>query len=83
MINNDFYKSLSRVNQVLYKSSYDFHMQYHKGATPESAHAAGLDKLTKTGRLKEEMQKPQTYVDLSTGKTFISTEADLMAKHQF
>jgi heterodisulfide reductase subunit B len=83
MINNEFYQSLSRVNQVLYKTSYEFHMKYHDDATPETAHAAGLDKLAKMNRLSEELSKPQAYVNVATGEKFYATEAEMMAKHQF
>jgi heterodisulfide reductase subunit B len=83
MINNDFYKTLTRVNQILYKTSYEFHMKYHKDATPESAHAAGLEKLTNIEKLKEEFSKPQPYVNVATGETFYATESSMMAKHQF
>ena len=78
---NDFIQTLSGVNKVLYKQSYNFHMEHVKGATPESAHLAGLDKLEKIRKISEEEAKPKTYVDLSTGKTFVCTEAELMARH--
>lgn len=80
MINNDYYNSLTGVNKVLYRTSYNFEMEHCPGATPESAHAAGLDKIARMNKMSEEARKPQTYIDLSTGKTLRCTEAELMAR---
>jgi len=74
---NNFAETIRGVDKVLYKSAYAFELEYVKGATEESAHQAGLKKLEQVNRLKEEASKPQVYVDLSTGKRFISTENDL------
>ena len=74
---NNFAETLRGVEKVLYKSAYAFELEYVKGATEESAHQAGLKKLEQVNRLKEEASKPQTYVDLRTGKKFTSTENDL------
>ena len=75
---NTFFQTLTGVNKVLYKSSYEFHMKYSKNATEESAHQEGLNKIKSVARLSEELSKPQTYVDISTGRRFTSTEAELM-----
>jgi hypothetical protein len=75
---NAFFQTLTGVNKVLYKSSYEFHMKYSKNATEKSAHQEGLNKIKSVARLSEELSKPQTYVDISTGKRFTSTEAELM-----
>jgi hypothetical protein len=53
-------------------------MKYSKNATEESAHQEGLNKIKSVARLSEELSKPQTYVDISTGRRFTSTEAELM-----
>jgi hypothetical protein len=82
MTNNSFYDSLKSTEKILYKHSYDFEIKYCNG-NDESAHQAGFNKIQGIRQLKENMQKEQTYVDLSTGKTFKCTEAQLMAKHQF
>ncbi len=74
---NKFVETLKGVDKVLYKSAYEFELNYVKGATEESAHQAGLDKIEQIKILKQEASKPKVYVDLSTGKTFTSTENDL------
>jgi len=78
---NAFFQTLTGVNKVLYKTSYEFHMKYSTNATEESAHQAGLDKIKSVSKLSEELSKPQTYVNLSTGKRFTCTENELMSKH--
>jgi hypothetical protein len=70
---NSFFETLKGVEKVMYKTAYNFHMNHHKGATPESAHQAGLNELKRLGKLREEHSQPQTWVDLSTGKTFKAT----------
>ena len=70
---NSFFETLKGVEKVMYKSAYNFHTKYHEGATPESAHQAGLNELKRLGKLREEQSQPQTWVDLSTGKTFKAT----------
>lgn len=77
---NSFIETLKGVEKVMYKTAYKFHMDYHKGATEQSAHEAGLNELKRLGKLREEASKPQTYVNLSTGKKFVSTEKDLMTQ---
>ena len=68
-----FITTLKGVEKVMYKSAYNFHTKYHEGATPESAHQAGLNELKRLGKLREEHSQPQTWVDLKTGKTFKAT----------
>jgi hypothetical protein len=74
---NNFAETLKGVDKVLYKSAYEFELKHIDGATEESAHQAGLKKLAQVKKLTEEASKPQTYVDLRTGKKFTSTENDL------
>lgn len=74
---NNFAETLKGVNKVLYKSAYEFELNFVKGATEESAHKAGLEKIEQVKKLSEEVSKPQVYVNLSTGEKFISTENDL------
>lgn len=76
-----FLETLSGINKVLYKTSYEFEMKYSKNATPESAHQAGLDKIQSIEELSKEWEKPQTYVNISTGERFTCTEAELMSKY--
>jgi len=76
-----FLETLSGINKVLYKTSYEFEMKYAKNATHESAHQAGLDKIQSIKELRKELEKPQTYVNVSTGERFTCTEAELMSKH--
>jgi len=78
---NEFFQTLTGINKVLYKTAYNFELKYAANATEESAHQAGLDKIKSVSKLSEELSKPQTYVDLSTGKRFRCTENELMAKH--
>jgi hypothetical protein len=77
----NFANTLTGINKVLYKTSYEFHMKYSKNATPESAHQAGLDKIESINELSKELDKPQTYVNVSTGERFTCTEAQLMSRH--
>jgi hypothetical protein len=78
---NEFFQTLTGINKVLYKTAYNFELKYAANATEESAHQAGLKEIKRIGKLSEELSKPQTYVDLSTGKRFTCTENELMAKH--
>ena len=57
---NSFIETLKGVEKVMYKTAYKFHMDYHKGATEQSAHEAGLNELKRLGKLREEASKPQT-----------------------
>lgn len=76
---NSYLETLKGVDKVLYKSAYEFELEFVNGATEESAHQAGLNKLEQMKKLKEEASKPQVFVDLKTGKRFTSTENDLEA----
>lgn len=76
---NSYLETLKGVDKVLYKSAYEFELEFVSGATEESAHQAGLDKLARVNKMKEEASKPQVFVDLKTGKRFTSTENDLEA----
>ena len=78
---NEFFQTLTGINKVLYKTAYNFHMKYSTNATEESAHQAGLTEIKRISKLSEELDKPQTYVNLSTGKRFTCTENELMSKH--
>ena len=66
---NAFFETLKGVEKVMYKTAYNFHLNHHNGATEDTAHEAGLNELKRLGKLREEHSKPQTWVDLSTGKT--------------
>ena len=50
---NSFFETLKGVEKVMYKSAYNFHTKYHEGATPESAHQAGLNELKRLGKYEE------------------------------
>jgi len=63
----NFEKTLKGINRILYKSSYEFHLQHVPGATLESAHIEGLDKIKKVEILREKLEN-DVYIDLSTGK---------------
>ena len=78
---NEFYNNLKGVEKVMYKTKFDFHMKYSTGATEDSAHTAGLKELERLGKLRKEMDQPQTYVDLSTGRKFRSTESELISRN--
>lgn len=78
---NELYNNLKGVEKVMYKTAFNFHMKYSTGATEDSAHIAGLKELERLGKLRNEMNKPQTYVDLSTGRKFRSTEAQLISRN--
>jgi hypothetical protein len=66
---NEFMQTLKGANRVMYKAAYDFHLKNFKGATADSAHLAGIAKLKSTAKIREEYVKPQTWVNLKTGKT--------------
>jgi hypothetical protein len=78
---NAFYDNLKGVERVMYKSAFNFHKQHVQGATEDSAHQAGIKELERLGKLRKEANQPQTYVDLSTGRKFTSTEADLVSQN--
>jgi len=66
---NEFAQTLKGVNKALYTAAYNFHLKNFKGATADSAHLAGLAKLKSIDKIREEHAKPQTWVNLETGKT--------------
>jgi hypothetical protein len=78
---NDFINTLTGIDKVLYRTSYEFELKYSPNATPESAHQAGLEKLKNTREMMAQFEGEQDYVDLSTGKRFRCTEAQLMSKY--
>ena len=59
-----FFQSLPRISQILYKTSYDFEMKYCNG-TPESAHRAGLSKLQNVEKMRK---REEAWVNLVTGE---------------
>ena len=69
---NAFCQNLKGVEKVMYKSAFNFHMKNHNGATEDSAHTAGLNELKRLGKLREEHSKPQTWVDITTGKRHLA-----------
>lgn len=72
-MNETFLSTLTGVEKCLYKSAYQFHMDYHSGATEESAHQEGLGEIERIKNLMKQASKPQKMIDLRTGKTFYST----------
>ena len=70
---NSFFETLKGIEKVMYKASYNFHMNHCKEATIDTAHQAGLNELKRLGKLREEHSQPGTWVDQSTGKTFNAT----------
>lgn len=77
----NFTNTLTGINKVLYKTSYEFHMKYSENATAESAHQAGLNEIERINELSKEWDKPQTYVNVATGERFTCKEAQLMSKY--
>lgn len=77
----EYFASLSNVHKVLYKTAFEFHMKYHKGASPETAHFEGTMEVARIEKMAKELDKPQMYVDLSTGFTFMATENELESMH--
>ena len=78
---NSFYDNLKGVEKVMYKTAFEFHLNYSAGATEDSAHTAGIKELERLRKMRKEMDQPQTYVDLSTGRKFRSTEAQLISRN--
>jgi hypothetical protein len=79
METNSFYNNLKGVERVMYKTAFNFHMKYSDGATEDTAHEAGVKELERLGRIRKESNQEQTYVDLSTGRKFRSTEAAIIS----
>ena len=79
--NPEYFKSLTGVQKVMYKTAFEFEKKYAKGSTDESAHAAGVKEIARIADLMKECEKPQKYVDLWTGRTFMATENELEAMH--
>ena len=78
---NEFHKNLKGVEKVMYQTAYNFHLKYSNGANEDSAHEAGIKELKRLGKMRKEMDQPQTYVDLSTGRKFRSTESELISRN--
>lgn len=78
-MNAEFIQTLSGIEKILYKTSYDFEVK-HCGATPEQAHQAGINKIKSVNKLAKKESRPQTYVQLSTGKKIKCTENQLISK---
>ena len=69
---NAFCQNLKGVEKVMYKSAFNFHMKYHKDATEDTAHQAGLNELKRLGKLREEHSKPEVWVDITTGEKHLA-----------
>jgi hypothetical protein len=66
---NEFIQTLKGLDRVMYKYAYQFHLDYYEGATESTAHEAGVAEIKRIAKIKEKYAKPQTLVDLTTGKT--------------
>jgi hypothetical protein len=66
----NFADTLRGAERVMYRAAHKFHTDHAPGATPESAHRAGLAELERIKRIRRQAGRTQTYVDLSTGKKF-------------
>ena len=77
----NFMSTLTGIEKVLYRTAYNFEMKYGSESTEESAHAAGLKEIERISNMRKDFDKPQKYVDISTGKTFTSTESELMGRN--
>ena len=53
---NDFINTLTGIDKVLYRTSYEFELKYSPNATPESAHQAGLEKLKNTREMMAQFE---------------------------
>lgn len=80
-MNNQFLETLNSMDKTFYKVAYDFQMQHGSDKSPEAAHQAGLDEIKRINKLSKTFDKPQTYVEISTGKRIKCAEAELMQKH--
>jgi hypothetical protein len=68
-----FAESLSSTAKVAYSTGYSFHMDCYPNATESEAHQAGLDEMARIDRIRKTAKKPQTWVDITTGKKFKAT----------
>ena len=65
-----FAESLKGLAKTAYSTGYSFHMDCNPDSTEAEAHEAGLKEMARIADLREEARKPQTWVNLSTGKKF-------------
>jgi hypothetical protein len=63
------FKTLTSVEKVFYKAAFNFEMEYVSGNT-EAANEAGIAEVARINKLKKTATKQQTWVNVSTGKTF-------------
>jgi len=80
-MNQQFLATLNSMDKTFYQVAYDFEMKYGSDKSPEAAHQAGLNEIERINGLSKSFNEPQTYVEVSTGKRFKCTEAELMQKH--
>ena len=67
------------VVKVMAKSAYNFHMKYGDGGE-KGAYEKGFSEIKRHAKLIEDSNKEEVFVDLSTGKHFVSTEAEMESK---
>ena len=76
-MNIEFLETLSKVEQILYASAYNFAIKYSK-ATEEEAHKEGVKEVDSLKGIEDEVID---YVDISTGEKFSCTESEMMARN--
>jgi hypothetical protein len=79
-MDTNFLQTLPSRDKAFYETAYDFNIKYCNG-NAETAHQAGLDEIKRIHELMDDFEKPQNYVDVSTGRRFRCTEAELMSKY--
>ena len=67
------------IAKVMAKAAYEFTLKYGDGGE-KAAYEKGLGEVDRLGMLREEAEKPQTFINLSTGERFVSTEREMMER---
>jgi hypothetical protein len=76
-------KELTGLDKTLYTTAYNFHMEYHDGATEDSAHEAGIKEINRINGIKNAPEEKEWFVNLSTGKRFFGTQTEMESQNQF
>ena len=67
------------IAKIMARSAYNFSLEYTDNGE-KGAYETGLAEVGRLQSLRDEAEKPQTFVNLSTGERFVSTEAEMEAK---
>lgn len=60
-MNQEFFNTLSGAKKVIYKSTYQFHLQHSQNATHESAHQVAYNKIKNVEKLANKFHVDQPF----------------------